>query len=249
VIGLRRGTLIVAVLTDEGLLVAADTRYSLLAPGAGVERQRKLRPVARPPSTVLCVAGVDRIVRVPGVVRAGWTPGPADVLLDFAEVAVARLPEAADDLTEDWLSRTALECARRFNDDPRIQRRPVSPSPDQPFTELILATGGQGARSARLAVAGLYPGGPGAGLSRASADILELTRVGEPHFFGDVPFLEREMPDDFARCRALLSTPRLSRDAAVSAFATLVDAAEAMPGSTIGAPTDAVLIESRLTGR
>lgn len=243
-IGFRRGTLIVAVLTDDGLLVAADSRYSLLAPGAGTERQRKIRSVSRPPRSVLCLAGVDRIVRVPGVARAGWTPGPSDVLLDFAEIAIARLPDTAEALTVDWAGRTALECARRLANDPRIQWPPASASPERPFTEIVLASSRERGKSARLAVAGLYPGEPWSGPARITADIHELTRVGDARFFGDLPFIERELPDDLARCRALLSSARLSADTAASAAAALIEAAGATPGSTIGGPTDAVLIAS-----
>jgi hypothetical protein len=246
VIASRRGTLIVAVLTDEGLLVAADSRYSLLAPGAGSEVQRKIRLIDRPPRTVLCIAGVDRIVRVPGVVREGWTPGPGDILLDFTEIAASRLPDSVEALTEDWLQRTALACANRLNEDRRLQRPPASPSPDRPFTELLFATAEPNGRAARLAVAGLYAGGPGAGVSRASADILELTRVGEPRIFGDLPFLEREAPEDCLRCLEALSAAPLPAAIALASVISLIEAASARPGSTIGGPVDAVLIASHV---
>jgi hypothetical protein len=244
VIGIRRGTFIVAVLTDDGLLVAADSRYSLLAPGAGTQRQRKIRPVPRPPRSVLCVAGVDRIVRVPGVTRAGWTPGPSDVLIDYAEIAIARLPETVEGLTLEWAARTGFECARRLEEDPRIQWPPASASPERPITQIVLASARESGRSGRLTVAGLWLGPPWGEPARITADVHDLTRVGDAHFFGDLPFLEQNLPEDFARCRALLSSVRLSADTASSAAAALVEAAGAMPGSTIGSPTDAVLIAS-----
>ena len=246
-ISLGRGTLVAAVLTDEGLLVAADSRYSLVQPRAASERRRKIRLVPRPPRTVLCVAGVDRIVHVPGVTRAGWEPGPADVLLDVGEIAASFLPEDAADLTERWLDVIASECTLRMNRDPRIAGQAQAAVPGVPFSQIVVASAEADGRCARLGHVSLYRDTVKARMAAAPAEISELSRAGEHAFFGDLPFLLRELPAEYESCRAAVGVSPLPAAAALSAVASLVEAAGPVRGSVIGGPTDAVLVASDVT--
>jgi len=171
-------------------------------------------------------------------------PGASQVILDFGAIAGARLATAQNGANLDLLRRVAGDCVRAMNEDPRVDRRQLAMLSGRPFADLIFATAARNGRSGRLGVVNLWVRTDAPQIQTKEVRCKDLCEQGDPYFFGDLGYVERELPEEYGHCRSALSRSPLPTADTAAAIKALVDAAGVRPGSPIGGPTDVVLISS-----
>lgn len=242
-------TLVAVVLTADGLLVAADSRQKLVQLGVARDDAFKIRLVPSPPRCVLCAVGLDVIYDVDPteVSGPGHPTAASQIILDFGEIAAAQLERARDGVNHDLLRHVARACVRAMNENPRVDRRQLAAHSGRPLTELVLATAARNERRGRLGIARLWVRTDAPQIRAGDFRCRDIYEQGDPYFFGDLGHVERELPGEYAGCRAAISRSPLPTADAVAAIKALIDAAGQQPESPIGGPTDVVLISSEVT--
>jgi hypothetical protein len=107
-----RGTLVVLVPSADGLVVAADSRTSIL--GVQCDGQFKIAQLKKPSRTVVMVTGDGVFIKPPGARPADLCRSlqSAPRLLDIAAVVTGYLERKAPDLSRLSLEDLASECVR-----------------------------------------------------------------------------------------------------------------------------------------
>jgi len=199
-------TLINVVLTDGGLLVAADSRQALLQLGGARDDVFKIKLVDNPPRTVFCVSGVDVIYDVtdPSRIRPGWSPSPSEIIVDLGGVAEARLGTARAGLNQRLLTQVATDCVLSVSRNPRLNRSQLASHAGRPFSQLIVTSAARTGRSGRLGVVDLWVRTDAAEIRTKEVRCRDLWNQGDPYFFGDLSYVERELPAEYQQCKSEL---------------------------------------------